>query len=594
MKNTCRSLNIRYLLLLLLPVQMAVAASGLPTQPACSERPDIAIWISPRDPEAARSFKVMLVNTKAALSEFTMTDPDGRLRPLDTIERGGPPWSATARIDYAKPGIYRFEALQNGKVASCREVNVGRVNQSGYRGWNEETEAFFSAWIEQLFDAPLDEDLSFSSLDPVLRNDRRNFLHNYLGLAEDNALVATPDCADLPYLLRAYFAWKIGLPMSYHGCNRGNPNRPPDCPAFTLTERIPNHSVGSFNAYVRQLFDGVHSGNGRTALDDDHTDFYPVELRREYLRPGTLYADPYGHTLVIVKWVPQTQEHSGLLLAVDAQPDNSVTRKRFWEGTFLYSNDVPGAGPGFKNFRPLVTTENGRSQLLPNLSLAMDQEFIPYDIEQANLNAENFYARMSNLINPAGLEPAKAYEAMLDALMEQLETRVTSVDNGEQYMRGHSGSVVSMPDGAAIFETSGPWEDYATPSRDLRLIIAINVLQSLAQRIVRYPELFKLDDRKPEIAKAEVETLHEQRTQERGITYTRSDGTAMRLRVADILARKTALEMAYNPNDCIEIRWGAAQQTEDYAACRRHAPVGQRAKMEQYRDWFRYAKRPSR
>ena len=26
-----------------------------------------------------------------------------------------------------------------------------------------------------------------------------------------------------------------------------------------------------------------------------------------------------------------------------------------------------------------------------------------------------------------------------------------------------------MPDGAAIFETSGAWEDFSTPSRDLRL-----------------------------------------------------------------------------------------------------------------------------
>ncbi|MGH8499553.1 MAG: hypothetical protein ACRERV_12220, partial [Methylococcales bacterium] len=332
---------------------------------------------------------------------------------------------------------------------------------------------------------------------------------------------------------------------------------------------------------------------GRTALDDDRTDFYPVELRREFLRPGTLYADPFGHTLIIVKWVPQTQEHSGLLLAVDAQPDNSVTRKRFWEGTFLFANDVPSAGPGFKYFRPLVATESGNLQLLTNLSLAADEEFVPYSIEQANLNAESFYARMSKLINPAGLEPVKAYETMLDALVEQLETRVTSVDNGEQYLRNNSKAVIPMPDGAAIFQTAGPWEDYATPSRDLRLIIAINILQSLADRILRYPDLFKLNSRAPEAAKAEVEKLHAHRIEERGITYTRSDGGATRLTVADILARKAALEMAYNPNDCVEVRWGAREETPEYASCKRHAPAAQRVKMEKYRDWFRNAKRPS-
>ncbi|MCU0256618.1 MAG: hypothetical protein MUF60_07725, partial [Vicinamibacterales bacterium] len=78
-----------------------------------------------------------------------------------------------------------------------------------------------------------------------------------------------------------------------------------------------------------------------------------MPLDRASLWPGTLYADPYGHTLVIVKWVPQTAERGGLLLAVDAQPDNSVARKRFWEGTFLFAQ-TPSAGPGFKAHRPLV------------------------------------------------------------------------------------------------------------------------------------------------------------------------------------------------------------------------------------------------
>ena len=49
-----------------------------------------------------------------------------------------------------------------------------------------------------------------------------------------------------------------------------------------------------------------------------------------------------------------------------------------------------------------------------------------------------------------------------------------------------------MPEGPKIFETVGPWEDYATPSRDMRLIIAMNVLLGLPERIERHPELFVL------------------------------------------------------------------------------------------------------
>jgi hypothetical protein len=52
--------------------------------------------------------------------------------------------------------------------------------------------------------------------------------------------------------------------------------------------------------------------------------------------------------------------------------------------------------------------------------------------------------------------------------------------------------------------------------------------------------------------------------------------------------------MAYNPNDCAEVRWGADTKTPDYATCNRHAPVEQRSLMQEYRAWFHEARRPPR
>ena len=34
-------------------------------------------------------------------------------------------------------------------------------------------------------------------------------------------MIIRPDCADLPYFLRAYFAFKMGLPYGYSKCSRG-------------------------------------------------------------------------------------------------------------------------------------------------------------------------------------------------------------------------------------------------------------------------------------------------------------------------------------------------------------------------------------
>jgi hypothetical protein len=38
--------------------------------------------------------------------------------------------------------------------------------------------------------------------------------------------------------------------------------------------------------------------------------------------------------------------------------------------------------------------------------------------------------------------------------------------------------------------------------------------------------------------------------------------------------------MAYNPNDCPEVRWGASDGTDERATCKRRAPSDQRRKME--------------
>jgi hypothetical protein len=297
---------------------------------------------------------------------------------------------------------------------------------------------------------------------------------------------------------------------------------------------------------------------------------------------------------MVSAWIDQTPEHGGLLFAVDGQPDNSVGRKRFWEGTFLFANDIKSAGPGFKAFRPIVRGPNRTLAPLPNSALAADRRFAPFSVEQAKLDRESFYARVAKVINPSGLDARAAYAETMNALVEQLTTRLGSVDNGERFMQGKNSPVVPMPVGPKIFETVGPWEDYATPSRDMRLLIALRVLTGLPARISEHPELFVLGGRKPADVRAEIEALHEKQIRERAIEYRRSDGSTFRLTVADILARRPALEMAYNPNDCAEIRWGADSGTADFATCRRHAPEEQRTRMQEYRAWFHEAKRPSR
>lgn len=567
-------------------------AEGFP----CEETAETHIWISPLNPQTDRLVKLMAVATDGAISDMALVDSQGRRIPLETRRRGGPPWSATAALVGLNEGDYRVVASRDGNPVACHPFSVGgKAAQETPKAWGLATEAYYSAWVEELFGAPPEENLSFPSLEPVLRNPERNFLHNHLGLNEDRNLPLTPDCADLPYTLRAYFAWKTGLPIAFRACGRGSANAPPHCGSATVKTEFTHgiSSQGSFRAISGQLANAVHSGSARTGLEDEATDLYPVPLSRETLWPGTVYADPYGHVLVLVQWVAQTPSHPGVLLAVDAQPDNSVTRKRFWEGTFLFAN-VASAGPGFKAFRPLARTAAGGLRALSNDELVDNPSFAPFSLEQDQISPDDFYAKLAKLINPKGLAPKQAYEATLAALIEQIETRVTSVENGEDYFRKHPGGTIAMPSGAGIFEAIGPWEDYSTPSRDMRLIIAINVLNGLPDKIVRHPELFLLNGMTPQEAKAEIEQHHAHRIQEHSIRYTRTNGSPWELTIAEVLTRRPAYEMTYNPNDCAEMRWGAKPGTEEYAPCRRHAPAEQHARMEQYRIWFREARRPTR
>ena len=79
----------------------------------------------------------------------------------------------------------------------------------------------------------------------------------------------------------------------------------------------------------------------------------------------------------------------------------------------------------------------------------------------------------------------------------------------------------------------------------------------------------------------------------RKFSYTRSDGSAWTLTLKDVVDRAGLLEMAYNPNDCVETRWGAPHESEEALTCRRRAPEAQAALMREAREWFRTRTRPA-
>ncbi len=605
---------------------------------SCEAAAEIAILPSPIAPWKGAALRVLVAAEKPLDGELSLIAPDGSVAAKSRERRGGPPYYWYAEVAAPAAGTWRATVTRGRASGECstitREIAVSAQKPAGpqqaagsvwlvHNTWNRATENLYSAWIAKLFDAPPDAELSWKAWHEVLRDKSRNMLFNYLGIGEDNvALSLRPDCADFVYFLRAYFAFKLGLPFAYSNCSRGAGGAPPKCyqwfdiqhPEVTRPAPPPEQSaaavppglvqnvsqpgatpappkrlglVPSFGAYLRAVGDVVHSGSVRVLATDDRTDFYTVPLKQETLRPGTVYADPYGHVMMLVQRVPEAGGAAGVFLAVDAEPDGSVTRKRFWRGNFLFVHEPTLGSPGFKRFRPIVRESNGALRRLTNKEIAGDPDYGDFSLEQSQMSVDDFYDRMDDVMSPEPLDPQRAMEGAITSLEEQVKTRVTSVENGRKYQATAKGDT-SMPDGPSIFETTGAWEDYSTPARDFRLLIAIDVVRGYPDRVVRRSQRYAIPAGKSVAqVKAELQNMLASELAARKFSYTRSDGSQWTLSLKDVIDRMGDLEMAYNPNDCVELRWGAPDRSDEAATCKRHAPAAQHAKMTQYRNWFR-------
>jgi hypothetical protein len=620
---------------------------------SCEDAAEVAVLSAPIAPWKGAPLRILVAAEKPIDGELSLIAPDGGVAAKSRDRQGGPPYFWFAEVASPAAGTWRAmlrgdhapaECVTRDIVVSAQKPSVARAADGGLwpirNSWNRATENLYSAWIAKLFDAPLDAELSWKAWHEVLRDQSRNILFNYLGQNEDNVTLSLrPDCADFVYFLRAYFAYKLGLPFGYSNCSRGTGGAPPKCyqwfnilhpevtrpapppeqtaaaiapaeqsalastsglmqlfsqgqrqpePAPTAQSSVPPAPrKPSFGEYLRAVGDVVQSGSVRVSAADDSTDFYTVPLTQEALRPGTVYADPYGHVLMLVRRVPESNGTPGVFLAVDAEPDGTVTRKRFWRGNFLFVHDPALGSPGFKHFRPIVRENNGALRRLTNAEIAKDPQYGNFSLEQSQLGAEDFYDRMDDVMSPEPLDPVRAMEDAITSLEEQVKTRVTSVENGRQYQDKRHG-VVEMPNGPSIFETTGAWEDYSTPARDFRLLIAIDVVRGFPDRVARRPDRYAIPQGKSVAdVKMELQGVLSSELSSRKFSYLRSDGSQWTLSLKDVVDRATDFEMAYNPNDCIELRWGAPQESDEASTCKQRAPSAQRGKMAEYRTWFR-------
>lgn len=196
------------------------------------------------------------------------------------------------------------------------------------------------------------------------------------------------DCADFIYQLRAYFAWKNGLPFSYplYVASRSGPTED-----FRFSD-AGNMVVARLQLEWQPEADPVKllldlRGTVSTAMfrieytydtGFNASDFYSPKISREAIRAGSIIYDPWGHVVYVYKVDPD-----GTIRYVDSNPDREVTR-----GTYgpQFPRTAPAIGAGFWNFRPikLVDYQTAADGALINgrFVLATNAEIPEYSPEQ--------------------------------------------------------------------------------------------------------------------------------------------------------------------------------------------------------------------
>jgi len=392
------------------------------------------------------------------------------------------------------------------------------------------------------------------------------------------------DCADLPYVLRFYYAWKRGLPFAYvsaveprghtHDIRytaRGN--------GVVQRTMVPSDEVSGYSV-IETLRDAISSASYRIHPDLEEPlpqDFYSPAITAQSIRPGTVIYDPNGHLATVYRVDPDGRIHY-----LDAHPDNALTRG-FYDLRFVRAS--PGMGAGFKNWRPVSLIGytrapdgvlNGGHVVVPaNKEIAdySDEQFFgngprPADDKDWSdgtftLNKEVLdyydYVRAKLAGGKLTFDPVKEVHDMVDSNCADLRYRADAVNLAVEAGQINLPQPDHLPQN--IYGSDGDWEIYSSPSRDARLKTAFKELRDMVQRFVA---MYRVNDPKLLYAGqnlvADLIAMYDREAKACQITYIRTDKTPVVLSYEE--ARRRLFALSFDPHHCIELRWGASDARE--------------------------------
>ncbi len=388
------------------------------------------------------------------------------------------------------------------------------------------------------------------------------------------------DCADMAYILRAYYAWKNGLPYSYQSAMRTADGAAEDLRYSSGGNVVVSrrHATGSspINAvpFISRIRGEVSTAMFRTHPVNgggrSYDDFYPVEISRDAVRPGVIAYDIYGHVGIVYDILDD-----GRVLIIAAHPDDSVTRSTYGSN---FARAKPALGAGLKAWRPIhlrgAKQRADGSYVGGKIVAAANEDLEHFSLEQYYGNephpsGEWHYGefrhdgrtmRYYDYVRRRLAAPGFAYDPVdelrhgLQTICGAIKSRKVAVDRAltmRIHLRPHPGKLPPN-----IYGTYGDWENYSTPSRDARLKVSFIELRRDTQMLYEQAKAgapgvkYDGDDLAGDLLAA-----FEEEKDACTFTYWRSDNTRMRLNLAHVMER--LFDLSFDPYHCPERRWGA-------------------------------------
>ena len=441
--------------------------------------------------------------------------------------------------------------------------------------WSAADEQGFGKFVQALGET------NCSSSESCLRNAANPYRNS------DQAFIDIDvDCAKWPYLLRAYYAWKNGLPFGFvNGLAGENSDLRYTHTANHATSR---HDIvdggGGINApeQIRQMLETVFSGTYRTDAGEKRgvlSDFYSPAIQPGSIRAGTIVYDSNGHVGIIYK-----VDEDGRAYYMDAHPDFTITRSVYGA---QFGQSPAKLGGGFKNWRPMKLVGAHRDSaghlLGGHMAMAGNDQIADFSMIQYTGNGARpaddprkatftykgiklgFYEYVRVAISGGRMDYNPLYElkATMQTLCNDLNDRAQYVDLAIKDGIANKAHPARLPDN--IYGSDNvEWETYATPSRDARLRAA------LAQFYKDMGEMIHLwINRDPRIVydgnflKKDLQEAYDEQSKACTITYLSSGKHPIPMTLDDMIHR--IYRLSFDPYNCIELRWGA--EGEERANC---------------------------